>query len=272
MTPPVEKAVVTIKGTYEPDQEMRRQIRLPLGVISPLFLLGLWEVSAYFGAIEVKFFPAPSTIILTGIEAAQAAQFWDDISISLQRIGIGYTMGAIPGTIVGLAMGLFKPVREIFRPLIAAIFPIPKIALLPLLLLIFGIGETSKYVVIAINVFFLMAMNSFAGVVNIPSIYFDVAKNLNASRLRTYLTVALPGALPGIFTGLRICAGTALILLVAAEFSSADSGVGYRIWWSWSVFWVDTMYVGFFVISMLGLGFSKVVDLVEWLALPWRRV
>ncbi|MGX9353546.1 ABC transporter permease (plasmid) [Shimia sp. W99] len=245
--------------------------RFPLWLISPVVLLGLWEIAARAGWIETQFFPAPSTIVMTGFERAQTAEFWTDIAASMKRIGIGYVMGAVPGILVGLGMGLFRPVREIFNPLIAALFPIPKIALLPLLLLIFGIGETSKYVVIAINVFFLMAINSFAGVVTIPQIYFDVAKNLRASKLRTYLTVALPGALPGIFTGLRICAGTALILLVAAEFSSADQGVGYRIWWAWSVFWVDTMYVGFFVIAVLGIAFSKLVDVAEYIALPWRR-
>lgn len=263
-------ARITIAGALDAVQA-RSIPRVPLGLISPVLLLLAWEIAARTGLIEVKFFPAPSTIALTGLAQAQTAQFWSDIAISLKRICVGVVMGAVPGTILGLAMGLFPPVREAFRPLIAALFPIPKIALLPLLLLIFGIGETSKYVVIAINVFFLMAINSLAGVMNIPQIYFEVAKNLKASRIRTYLTVALPGALPGIFTGLRICAGVALILLVAAEFTTADSGVGYRIWWAWSVFWVDTMYVGFFVIAVLGLAFAKVVDLAEYLLLPWRR-
>jgi ABC-type nitrate/sulfonate/bicarbonate transport system permease component len=260
----------TILESAEP-RRPRARLPFPVGLISPILLLLIWELAARAGLIEIRFFPAPSTVVLTGIQQAQTAQFWHDIGISLKRIAIGYVMGAVPGTMLGLAMGLFRPVREVFNPLIAALFPIPKIALLPLLLLIFGIGETSKYVVIAINVFFLMAINAFAGVLNIPAIYFDVAKNLKASRTRTYLTVALPGALPGIFTGLRICAGTALILLVAAEFSSADAGVGYRIWWAWSVFWVDTMYVGFFVIAILGVTFAKIVDLAEYLLLPWRR-
>lgn len=242
---------------------------IPLGWLSPIALLLLWEVAARQGWINVAFFPAPSTIIATGISQAQTSTFWSDILISLKRMGIGLAMGGVPGVLVGLAMGLFPPVREGCRPLIAAIYPVPKLALLPLLLLIFGIGEMSKYVVIAINVFFLMAINTLAGVVGTPAIYFEVAKNLRVSRWKTYLTVALPGALPGIFTGLRICLGTALILLVAAEFSTADSGVGYRIWWAWTVFWVDTMYVGFFVIALLGLGASYVVDYLEYRFVPW---
>lgn len=244
---------------------------LPIGIVSPIALLVLWQLAANFGLISVAFFPAPTTILATAATQIQTAQFWSDIAISLQRIAVGLVMGAVPGVIVGLAMGLFRPVRDAFNPLVAALFPIPKIALLPLLLLIFGIGETSKYVTIAINVFFLMTINTFAGVVATPAIYFEVAKNLKASRRMTYLTVALPGALPGIFTGLRICMGTALILLVAVEFATADSGVGYRIWWAWTVFWVDTMYVGFLVIAVLGLLFSYAVDAIEALVIPWHR-
>ncbi|MDO6966142.1 ABC transporter permease [Rhizobium alvei] len=244
---------------------------LPLGIVFPILLLGLWEAAARAGLINVAFFPAPTTILYTAVLQAQTAQFWGDLAISLERIGIGLMMGAVPGVLVGLAMGLLRPVHDALNPLFAALFPIPKIALLPLLLLIFGIGETSKHVVIAINVFFLMTLNTYAGVAAIPKIYFDVATNLKASRLTTYLTVALPGALPGIFTGLRICMGTALILLVAVEFSTADSGVGYRIWWAWTVFWVDTMYVGFLVIALLGLAFSYLLDFIERLLISWRH-
>jgi len=167
-------------------------------------------------------------------------------------------------------MGLFTPARTIFQPLVAAIYPLPKIALLPLILLIFGLGELSKYVIVAIGVFFLMAINAMAGVLNVPAIYFDVARNLKASRWKIYFTVALPGALPGIFTGLRICVGTALLLLVAAEFVGANEGIGYRIWWSWSVFWVNSMYVGFAVIALLGFLLTTLVDYCERWCLPWQ--
>ncbi len=264
-------SVEIIDSRNAPRKGVIRLLGMPIGLISPIVLLAAWEIAARMGIINVAFFPAPSTILATAFAQAQTAQFWDDLAISMQRIGVGLVMGAVPGILVGLAMGLFRPVRDAFDPLIAALFPIPKIALLPLLLLIFGLGETSKYVTIAINVFFLMTINTFAGVVGTPKIYFDVAQNLRASRLSTYLTVALPGALPGIFTGLRICMGTALILLVAVEFSTADSGVGYRIWWAWTVFWVDTMYVGFLVIALLGLAFSRAVDAVERRVIPWHR-
>ena len=244
--------------------------RLPTALISPLVLLLLWEWGGASGYVNTQFFPAPSTIGAKFVELIGTAQFWDDLFISLKRMAVGFVLGGVPGLFLGLAMGLFRPVRTVFQPLVASLYPLPKIAILPLILLIFGIGETSKYVIVAIGVFFLMTINTMAGVLNVPRIYFDVAKNLKASRWKIYTTVALPGALPGIFTGIRVCTGVALLILVAAEFVGADSGIGYRIWWSWSVFWVDNMYVGFAVIALLGFLSAYLVDWLERKFLPWQ--
>ena len=249
----------------------RFRLRLPVALVSPIVLLGIWEAGARLGFVEVRFFPAPTTIIATAWQMAQTAQFWGDLAASLQRMAIGFIMGAVPGVMLGLAMGLFEPVRAAFKPLIAALYPLPKIALLPLILLIFGLGELSKYVIVAVGVFFLMTINTSAGVVNIPPIYFDVANNLKAARWKVYWTVALPGALPGIFTGIRLSIGVALLLLVAAEFVGADEGIGYRIWWAWSVFWVKNMYVGFAVIAILGAFFAYCIDYLAARFIPWQR-
>jgi NitT/TauT family transport system permease protein len=263
-------AVSTTEHASETPPPRRRRLPIPTAILSPLALLVLWEIAARLGWIEVLFFPAPTTIAEAFWQMSSTAQFWNDIGISLSRMAIGFAMGAIPGLLVGLAMGLFRPARSVFQPLIAAMYPLPKIALLPLILLIFGLGEMSKYVIIAIGVFFLMAINSMAGVMNVPTIYFDVARNLKASRWKMYFTVALPGALPGIFTGLRICVGTALLLLVAAEFVGANEGIGYRVWWAWSVFRVKNMYVGFVVIALLGFILTYAVEFLERRFLPWQ--
>jgi len=262
---------VTTATKAEAQRPASRGLPVPMAILSPLVLLALWEACARLGYIEVKFFPAPTTIAATAWEMARTAQFWTDIGVSLSRMAIGFVMGAVPGLLLGLAMGLFRPVRQIFQPLIASLYPLPKIALLPLILLIFGLGEMSKYMIVAIGVFFLMTINTMAGVMNVPNIYLDVAKNLKASRWKIYFTVAMPGALHGIFTGLRVCVGVALLLLVAAEFVGADEGLGYRIWWAWSVFWVKNMYVGFAVIALLGYLLTYLVDALERRFLPWQR-
>lgn len=239
--------------------------------ISPVVLLVLWQAAASLGFVETRFFPAPSAIIAKFLEMLRTEQFWIDLRVSLLRLLIGFALGAIPGAMIGLLMGLSTLADRIFSPLIAMLYPLPKIALLPLIMLIFGLNEASKYVTIAIGVFFIMAINTYGGVQNINRIYFDVAKNLKLPLWRVYLTVALPGALPGVFTGLRLATGIALILLVSAEFVGATEGIGFRIWWSWTVFWVEQMYVGLVIVALLGFLFSTLVGVCERAFLPWRR-
>src|SRR5690606_16670730 len=154
--------------------------------------------------------------------------------------------------VLGLILGLSAPIRRILGPVFAALYPVPKIAILPLILLIFGPGDASKYVIIAIGVFFLMLYNTLGGVVQTPQIYLDVAKNARASRFQTFVRIALPSALPNIFTGLRLAAGSSYIIIAAAEFLGARSGVGFFIWASWQTFAVSRMFVGIVVISAMG--------------------
>jgi NitT/TauT family transport system permease protein len=153
---------------------------------------------------------------------------------------------------------------------VGALYPIPKIAILPLVMLIFGLGESSKWVIIAIGVFFPILINSMAGVISIEKIYHDVGKNYGANRLNQYLTIALPGALPLILTGIRIGWGIALLLIVAAEFVAAKSGLGWVIWQSWQTFAVEQMYVGIITISVLGFLSFLALDGLGKLLVPWK--
>jgi NitT/TauT family transport system permease protein len=155
--------------------------------------------------------------------------------------------------------------------MIQATYPIPKLAIMPLILLIFGLGESSKVFTIGIGVFYLVVINSMAGVLHIEKIYLDVAKNFGASRKDFYLTVALPGALPMIFTGLKLGMGMALILVVAAEMSAAKAGVGWMIWRAYDMFAIEQMFVALMVLSVLGYLFSILLDIAEHWVIPWKR-
>ncbi|MBU6422898.1 MAG: ABC transporter permease, partial [Chloroflexi bacterium] len=171
----------------------------------------------------------------------------------------------------GLAMGLFSPVRAILQPLVDGTFPIPKIAILPLFILIFGLGEESKYAIIAVAVVYLVLINTQAGVRNIDRIYLDVGKNYHATRWMMFTDVALPGAAPLILAGLRLGMGVALLVIVAAEFVGARSGVGYQIWTSWQVFQVDRMFVYLLVTAVIGFGTAVVMTFLERVLLPWKQ-
>ncbi len=237
---------------------------------SPLFILAAWEGASRAGALDQRFFSAPSRIAIAFGELVAAGELLHGCMVSLWRIAAGFILGAAPGVALGLTMGLFPVVRAFLEPSMAALFPVPKLAILPLILLIFGVGELSKIVIIAVGVFFLVMFNSMAGVVNIDRIYLDVARNYGASRKDFYLTVALPGALPMVFTGLKLGMGTALLLMVSAEFVGARSGVGFMIWESWDMFDIERMFAGLITVSVMGYATSTLLDYIERLVIPWK--
>lgn len=242
-----------------------------VSVLSPLTLLIVWEVLARVQAIDTRLFSSPSLIIAAFFPLLLSGELIYNTAISVQRVILGFVAGAAPGILLGLSMGLSPLVRSAVEPMIAATYPIPKLAIMPLILLVFGLGETSKVFTIAIGVFYLVVINTMAGVLNIDKIYLDVARNFGASRKDYYLTVAFPGALPMIFAGLKLGMGMALILIVAAELSAAKAGVGWMIWRAYDMFDIEQMFVALIVLSVLGYIFSLVLDAVEIWVVPWKQ-
>jgi len=246
-----------------------------VGMLTPLALLFAWEAIVRLGLVDARFFPAPSSIggafNYLVFQAPWADSLPHQVLISLRRVGIGFVLGAVPALALGVVMGLVPLVRAAVQPIIAAIFPIPKVAILPIIMLIFGIGEESKWVIIAIGVFFQVIIATATGVANIDKIYIDVGRNFKASRLNTYWKIAVPGALPTIFAGMRLGWGTALLLLVTAEMVSSDGGIGYLIWKAWQTLSVEDMYVGLVVIAVIGIVSFWLIDVLESWLLPWKK-
>lgn len=238
---------------------------------SPLLLLLIWELSSQLNLIDRRFFPAPSAIAETAWRMIVSLELFEHMGATLRRVGIGYMMGAIPGITLGLILGLSQPARRIFGPIFSALYPVPKIAILPLILLIFGVGDASKFVVIAIGVFFLMFYNTMGGVLQTPQIYMDVARNAGANRFQTFRRIAFPAALPSIFTGLKLAAGSSYIIIAAAEFLGARSGVGFFIWASWQTFAVSRMFVGIVVISVMGYLTILALEALERHFVAWAK-
>jgi NitT/TauT family transport system permease protein len=263
-------------ATGKPDAPWRRiGLRVPraerfLSILSPVLLLAFWELACRVGWLDTRFFPAPTAVFREFLNMILSGELITHVGISLSRILVGFAMGAVPGIVIGLAMGISPIVRAIVQPLVNATFPIPKIAILPLFILIFGLGEVSKYAIIAVTVIYLVLINTYEGVRDISPIHLDVGQNFGASRLMTFRDIAFPGALPQIIAGLRISMGVALLVIVAAEFVGAKSGIGFLIWNSWQIFEVEKMYVGLMVCALLGFVFSFCFDLVERFLLPWR--
>jgi len=247
----------------------KRRDRL-ISVASPIGLLLTWELAAQLGFIDTRFFPAPSSIMRALFAIAQSGELWEDTSISLQRLFFGFLLGGIPALVLGIVMGISRPIRAFVDPLIAATYPIPKSSILPLILLIFGLGEMSKVMMVAIGVFYPIAINSTAGVLQINRVYLDVGKSFRANPLATFRTIALPGALPFIMTGVKLGAGLGLILIAIAEMVGAKSGIGYMIWSAWETFSVERMYVGLFVIAIIGFVMTLGLNELERWLIPWK--
>jgi NitT/TauT family transport system permease protein len=253
----------------------KRAVERTVALLAPLALLLLWEFTVRVGILDARYFPAPLSIVGTfyqmTFETAWQTSLPYHVLVSLSRALIGFLFGAVPAVILGAIMGLVPLVRAAIQPMVGALFPIPKVAILPLVMLIFGIGEESKWAIIAIGVFFQVLIATAAGVANIDRIYLDVGSNFRAGRIATYQTIALPGALPMIFAGVRLGWGVALLLLVTAEMVSSQSGLGFVIWRAWQLLAVEDMYVGLVVIAFIGILSFWLLDAIETWLLPWKK-
>ena len=249
---------------------MRTRERI-LGIASPIILLLVWEAAARLHFIDTRFFPAPSSVIATMIDMLRSGELITNTLVSLRRLALGAVIGGVPALILGIAMGLNRWVRAAFDPIVAATYPIPKSAILPLALLIFGLGEGSKIFMVAIGVFFPVVINATTGVLEINRIYLDVGRNYKANRWKTFWTIALPGALPVIMTGFKLGIGIGLILIALAEMIGAKSGLGYMIWTAWETFSVEQMYVGLFAIAIIGFVLTILLNEIERIIIPWKR-
>lgn len=250
----------------------RRFAEVALTIASPILLLLLWEVISRSGRIDQRFWPAPSSLWGTANQMVRCENLLGETWISVERILAGFALGAIPGVIVGLLMGISWPVRAFLMPIATAIYAIPKIALLPLVLIALGTGELARWVIVALSIFFVVALSTMGGVLALDPIYTDVARNFGGERWTLFRTVALPGATPAIFTGLRLALGFALIVVVGTEFVRPNGGIGSLIWESYSILSIKKMYIGLIVTALLGWLLILLLDLIERWLVPWRSV
>lgn len=262
---------VTAAGT-RPPSFLHRLLRSQafMAIASPLALLLIWEVAAQVQLLDPRFFPAPSSVAREFIDLTLSGELPINIGWTVQRVMIGFVCGAVPAVLLGLVMGLSPMLNALLRPTIAALYPIPKIALFPLIMMIFGLGETSKWVIVGVAVFFQVFFSTLAGVLNIERIYLDVAANFGAGRWQAYRTVALPAALPFIFTGCQLGLGMALIVVVVAEQFGTKVGLGFMIWRSWQIFEVRDMFVALIAVALLGYGSQIAMLELERRLVQWR--
>lgn len=239
----------------------------PAGI---LILLLLWQILCMSGLVSELYLPAPTSILLTGWEMTTSGEIAVNLQASLQRIGWGFVVGGVAGILIGLFTGFSKLAEAVGNPLIYSLYPVPKIALLPLIILWLGIGEVSKISIISLGVFFPVVINTYSGVKNVDPLLIKVAVSYRTSQLNIIRKVILPAALPVIFAGLKLAAGTSLLLLVAAEMIAAKEGIGAMVLHYGDLMLTTKLMVGVLVLSLLGLVFNRVLEWLERILIPWK--
>ncbi len=241
---------------------------LPAGIL--LGVLVSWEALSRAGVISSLLFPAPSTVARTLWESIVDGVLPSHLAATLLRVVPGLALGGLAGMLLGLAMGASRRLRLAIDPFVAAIHPMPKITLLPLLMILFGIGEASKILVVAIAAFFPMVINTMAGVRQISPLYFEVAESYGASRRKIFSRVILPGSMPMTLSGVRLSANVAFLLTIVVEILGAERGLGALIWLSWEILRLDLLYAAMAVTAVVGLGINMGLYRLAARIVPWQ--
>ncbi len=247
----------------------RRRLERALSWGVPALFVGAWQWAAAAGAVNTLFFPPPSDILATGGDMVRSGELQHHLGASARRIGLGLVLGVAAGVAVGFAMGLSALLRAALDPTLSALYVVPKLALLPLLLLVFGVGETPMVLLVAIAVFFLVWITTMTAVRTVPEGWREAARAFGANRRQFVGHVLLPASMPQILTGLRLATGMAVLVTVGVEFVQGADGLGRLIWMSWSLFLPERMYVGIVVVALLGVVAAAFVRLAARVLTPW---
>ena len=240
------------------------------GWVALVLAIGLWQLAGSAALVNPLFLPPPSAIALAIWKLAISGALWHHVSASVVRIGSGWILGTIAGVMVGFAIGLSSLARGVGITFISALFPIPKIALLPLLILWLGIGEEPKIATIALGVFFSTAISVYSGVDAVPRNLIRMAQSFGVPFGSIVRRVIWPGALPSILAGFRISASVALLLVVSAEMIGAQFGIGAFVLQAGNLMQTDQLLAGVVILSLFGLAVGRLINWLEARLLHWR--
>ncbi|MEV0405417.1 ABC transporter permease [Actinoallomurus sp. NPDC050550] len=240
-------------------------------LISPLVLILLWQAAGSSGLLPERLIAAPVKIARTAIDLTEAGTLPEAIAVSLQRVAIGFLIGAAAGVALALVAGLSRLGENAVDPPMQMLRTLPFYGLIPLFILWFGIGETPKIALVALGVAFPLYLNTYAGIRGVDGRLAEAARTLRLGRAALIRHVILPGALPQALVGLRQSLGIAWLALIVAEQVNADAGLGWMINDAREFMRTDVIVVGLVVYSVLGLLTDALVRLIERRALAWRR-
>jgi sulfonate transport system permease protein len=238
--------------------------------LSPFLLLALWEAAARSGLIPAHTLAAPSTVIATMLQMIASGELPANLLVSFGRVAAGLAIGVSLGIVLGLSAGLSKLGEALVDPLMQIKRTIPVVALAPLFIVWFGIGETPKVALIALATLFPVYLNLYGGIQGVDRRLLDAARSFGLGRMALIVHVVLPGALPSLLVGLRYALTVAIVMLVIAEQINASAGLGFLVNNARDFMRTDIIVVCLMVYALLGLGADLLIRIVEARALAWR--
>lgn len=227
------------------------------------------ELLVRIGVATGLFLPAPSVVGAALAQMLGSGTLVRHLTFTFARIAGGLFVGATLGVTFGLAAGASRRLRRVVDPVVAALHPIPRLAFFPLLIVMFGIGESSKIAAVALGSFFPMFLNTVAGVRGMNPVHLEIARNCGADRRQMFLYVLMPGAMPLMLTGLRLASNTAFHGTIGVEMVGSRTGLGAMLWLSWQTFRIDHLYAILVVVAVIGIGLASVIRWVTSRSAPW---
>jgi len=243
--------------------------RTTVRLFSILFVLLLWEGTARLGVVPKFLLVPPTDVLLELVEIATNGTLWGHIAASMSRVLAGFCLALASGVLFGLLMGWFSLAEDLLDPLVELVRPVSPLAILPLTILWFGIGQTSKIFVIWYGCFFPILLNTIAGVRSVPRSSIECARTLGALPNEMLRKVVLYHSLPLILTGARISFAVGMIVMVASEMINADRGLGYVILMSQQTFRTTELYAGIVTIAAIGFLGDRVLRHIRSTLCPW---
>lgn len=268
----VDRSLEGVTASGRPPRGRNPWERLALGVLGIAIVVAVYTLVAALGVKNNAIMPTPSRIFSTGVRNLSNGTIPDAIWASLKRVLAGYAIGSAAGIIIGTSMGWFKRIEYLISPLVEAIRPIPGLAFVPLVILWFGIGETSKVIVIAEAAFVVSVVNARAGMKEVANTYVEAAETLGAGRFQVFYSVALPCAVPYLFAGLRVALAVSWATLVAAELIAAQQGLGYLLQEGSQFFQTDLVMVVIVFIGALATVMDQILKRIQRRVTRWAEV